>query len=63
MTARSAGGAAAAVAGAIAARCRVVIVVMLSGICLLGMLIDSPFGGFFTDGGNASDTAAPFMGN
>jgi len=29
----------------------------------LGLLVDLPFGGFFPDGGNASDTSASFMGN
>lgn len=52
------GAAAQSLAAAIAAGGWVVIVIVLV-ICLVGMLVASPFGIFFADGSNASDAVSP----
>ena len=56
--AKAVGAAAQSLAAAIAAGGWVVIVIVLV-ICLVGMLIASPFGIFFADDGNASDAVSP----
>lgn len=56
--AKAVGAAAQSLAAAIAAGGWVVIVIVLV-ICLVGMLVASPFGIFFADDGNASDAVSP----
>lgn len=55
---KAVGAAAQSLAAAIAAGGWVVIVIVLV-ICLVGMLVASPFGIFFADDGNASDAVSP----